>query len=744
MQLIGREWKVGIVIPWFGKNLKGGAEQQAWQIATRLKKIGCQVTVLSTCSRSFLHKWHQNYYRPGVSKEGDIDTIRFPVAKRNGEAFNQVVSKLLSTPKAELKPGICPITNREEQIYWQENINSPDLISYLKSEQDSYDFFIFLPYLFPTSIEGINAVPDKALLQACLHDECYAYLNRTMDGVYKCKALLFNSSGEYQLAKNIYGSWIEEKSYVIGEGVEYQNNTAGYSPKISIPRHYILCLGRKCQEKNTPLLVESFVRYCKEKPKSQLSLILAGPEVVAIPKDNPRIIDLGLVEQEFKSFLLANSRALINPSVNESFSRVIFESWKEGRPIVVHKDCLATYQALKDSDFAGWSVASPEDFDTVLEKIDHSSDEEIEQLGIKGLSYARKMSDWDEVMKRYIYCFYSLPDRKMKKSQYGSTKILIVSPQQSLTEQEKLDLDEFLKLCSQDLWQIELLTKDKGILDKYKDNKQVKSFQSATSETDPALVVWYGDETWVDGLNLIKDLKCKKIRKSSAHKTLVEIDIRSGTLQDLQQEESLKWPCPQLFPTKLLQADDYDLREFENYNKLGVNILLLANVNHPSLPMIARILQSFSRKHQVQVQVLIPEVLGKAEATKNLKSKEIKWSIFPCTEGPTIPGHIYRVCDILLSFESAQLPAWFALQACAYHLPSLKLSSETKTEDGFFTMALSVDNIDKIMAFIKLASQNSKFRDELNDINESLLKSHIPGRKHSMIKNALSHYSVKG
>ena len=46
--------RLALVIPWFGRELKGGAEQQAWQIATRLAAKGADVTVLTTCSQQFL------------------------------------------------------------------------------------------------------------------------------------------------------------------------------------------------------------------------------------------------------------------------------------------------------------------------------------------------------------------------------------------------------------------------------------------------------------------------------------------------------------------------------------------------------------------------------------------------------------------------------------------------------------------------------------------------------------------
>lgn len=50
-----------IITPCFGKELKGGAEQQAWQVATRLVKRGHEVEVLTSCCRSFQDDWSVNH-----------------------------------------------------------------------------------------------------------------------------------------------------------------------------------------------------------------------------------------------------------------------------------------------------------------------------------------------------------------------------------------------------------------------------------------------------------------------------------------------------------------------------------------------------------------------------------------------------------------------------------------------------------------------------------------------------------
>ena len=77
--------KLAIVIPWFGLELKGGAEQQAWQIATRLAQRGHDLEVMTTCCRSHQDDWSTNHLPPRVIKRaGRIygKTIRSGSARR--------------------------------------------------------------------------------------------------------------------------------------------------------------------------------------------------------------------------------------------------------------------------------------------------------------------------------------------------------------------------------------------------------------------------------------------------------------------------------------------------------------------------------------------------------------------------------------------------------------------------------------------------------------------------------------
>src|SRR5919199_478292 len=114
---------IAIVTPWFGRDLKGGAEQQAWQVATRLAHKGHAVEVLTTCCRSFHEDWAVNHLKAGLSQEQGVKIRRFRVARRDRNAFAEVNRLMLSLPLARLKPGVNPVSLKNSEIFTSENIN---------------------------------------------------------------------------------------------------------------------------------------------------------------------------------------------------------------------------------------------------------------------------------------------------------------------------------------------------------------------------------------------------------------------------------------------------------------------------------------------------------------------------------------------------------------------------------------------------------------------------------------------
>lgn len=396
--------KLGIVIPWFGRDLKGGAEQQAWQIALRLSRRGHQVEVLTTCCRSHQDDWETNHLRAGRSIEPEGFAVRrFPVDSRNRVEFDRVCVELLGLESALLKPGVSPIAPHAAEIFARELIKSEGLQNYLTQHKTDYDWFLFLPYLYGPILDGIQAVADRAVLQPCLHDEAYAYLPQVAAAFQKARHLFFNSEGELELALRLFGPGIARKSCVVGEGVESAPGShgihSGNGTSFGEDGRYLLYLGRKDPGKNVPLLLRAFARFRAVRPNSKLGLVLAGLGDAG-PNLPSRTTDAGTVTNEKKEYLLRHCVALVQPSRNESFSRVMMEAWLRGKPVAVHAQCPATAIPVKRSG-AGWRADSEEEWAALFVELDRTSESELQRLGQNGQRYASVEADWPTVIDRY-------------------------------------------------------------------------------------------------------------------------------------------------------------------------------------------------------------------------------------------------------------------------------------------------------------------------------------------------------
>ena len=395
--------KLAIVIPWFGRELKGGAEQHAWQIATRLAQRGHGLDVLTTCCRSHQDDWSINHLPSGVTGEPEGFTVRrFEVDPRDRTAFDRVCAKLLAIPASTLRPGVSPIIPSDAEIFVNELIRSQSLLDYLRAKREVYDWFILLPYLYGPVLHAVSTLKERTALQPCLHDEAYAYLPQVAQAFYTAGKLLFISDGEQELALRLFGPAIWTKSRVVGAGVEIcgrlLSNVNG-TASARMNGRFVLYLGRKDAGKNVPLLVRAFERFRRVRPNSDLRLVLAGNGSIDV-KGCDSITDLGLVSESEKAKLLQDCVALVQPSSNESFSRVMMEAWHYGRPVAAQASCLATATAVQRSS-GGWLAESEDDWAELFTIMHRTSAKELVELGRKGQRYAKGIANWDKVIGRY-------------------------------------------------------------------------------------------------------------------------------------------------------------------------------------------------------------------------------------------------------------------------------------------------------------------------------------------------------
>ena len=140
--------KIGIVTPWFGMEIPGGAEAEIRGLALHLAQAGVKLEILTTCVKEFLSDWSVNYHKEGLTKEQGIPVRRFRVRKRDTAQFDQVNRKLMT--------GQMPLTKEEEETYVREMINSPGLYSYMEEHKEEYTVFVFIPYMFGTTYYGMQ------------------------------------------------------------------------------------------------------------------------------------------------------------------------------------------------------------------------------------------------------------------------------------------------------------------------------------------------------------------------------------------------------------------------------------------------------------------------------------------------------------------------------------------------------------------------------------------------------------
>ena len=397
-----RENKIAIVIPWFGRELRGGAELQAWNLATRLAARGYPIEVITTCCESFQADWSENHLAPGTTAEPEGFVIRrFPVERRDRAEFDRVCGYLLSLDKSTLQPGVSPISPADERIFCEHLIRCPALLDYLKQDGWRFSAFIFLPYLYGPILDGLPLVAARSLLQPCLHDEAYAYLRCVQRAVFSAKRVLWLSEGEYELGRRLFGPAVQSNSHIGMAGVEPLPSKSVISNEgpFAALKPFVLLLGRKDAGKGTLLAVEAF-RSHHSQTGSNLKLVIAGPGKMSLGDTDNNIHDLGLVTEDHRRWLLENTTALLQPSPNESFSRVMFEAWQYQRPVIVRRSCLATSCAVQASQ-GGWLAETVPEWSRRLAQLETLTKNDLDAIGRCGATYTATIADWEKVMDRY-------------------------------------------------------------------------------------------------------------------------------------------------------------------------------------------------------------------------------------------------------------------------------------------------------------------------------------------------------
>jgi glycosyltransferase involved in cell wall biosynthesis len=391
---------LAFVVPWFGDEVRGGAEMQGWETARELSRRGCRVEILTTCSRSFLHRWDENHHPPGVSEREGVTVRRFPVDRRDEGRFAAANGALLSGAR---------VSEAVEEAFVRENINSGELYRFI-GENAENRLFVFTPYLYGTTLAGAAVRPDRSLLIPCLHDESYAYLGVTRRTFLGVRGSLFFTPEEAAVARRACGA--EPPGRVTGGGIDthLRGDAERFRKASGLRDPYLLYVGRLDRGKNTHVVM-AYARERARRRGGAERLVLLGGGPLAVPPGDPAFFAAGVLDEQGKMDACAGALALCQPSVNESFSRVIMESWLNEVPVLVHAGCAVTVGHCRRSGAGLWF----RDFFEFSEAADLlAGDPDLRRrLGEAGRRYVLAECSWDTVCARIVQAVAELTGERL-------------------------------------------------------------------------------------------------------------------------------------------------------------------------------------------------------------------------------------------------------------------------------------------------------------------------------------------
>ena len=389
--------KIGFVIPWYSEKIPGGAEMELRGLTTHLHESGVELEILTTCVKEFASDWNTNFFRAGVEKVHGFTLRRFKVRKRDTGAFDAVNFKIMNGR---------PITAEEQETYVRESVNSPELYEYMRAHKDEYSLFVFIPYMFGTTYNGMQVCPEKTVMIPCFHDEAYVYMDVYKPVFEKIAGIIYHAQPEFDLANRIF-DLSKVTQAVLGEGVYTELTSDGerFRRKYGIKEDFILYAGRKDHGKMVHILLRYFEEY-KKRCKTDTKLVLIGGGEIEMPKElvkSGEIIDLGFIDVQDKYDAQAAALCLCQPSQFESFSLVIMESWLNRRPVMVNAKCEITRNFASVTN-GGLYFDNYFEFEGALNYLVNNP-EVADQMGENGRNYVLSNFAWDVIVDRYMGFF---------------------------------------------------------------------------------------------------------------------------------------------------------------------------------------------------------------------------------------------------------------------------------------------------------------------------------------------------
>jgi glycosyltransferase involved in cell wall biosynthesis len=373
--------RIAIVVPRYGPDVTGGAETLARGFAEAATRRGWSAEVWTTCARD--HYAWKNVHQPGREEQAGVIVHRFSVSQQDA-------SRHVELDKRLERQGRLPA---DEQYAWLESgAHSPALYEHVAQHAAGFDAVVALPCAAPLTHYAVWAASERAIVWPCLHDEPYAYTEPTRLLLESAWGVMFLSPEEQGLTTCHLRIRPRHQGVVRG----------GIAPSPAAPRqadvlpNTLLYAGRLEPGKGLSLLYDYVRRYAEADGGIRLVVLGQGP---LRPPRHRAFEYRGFVTEAEKARACGSALALCQPSVNESFSLTLMESWLAGRPVLVHGQCAVTRGHVRRSKGGLW-FRTYEEFVGALEWL-RSNPIQAARMGENGRRYVSSNYAWETVLGRF-------------------------------------------------------------------------------------------------------------------------------------------------------------------------------------------------------------------------------------------------------------------------------------------------------------------------------------------------------
>jgi glycosyltransferase involved in cell wall biosynthesis len=411
--------KLAFVTPRYGADITCGAEHACRLLAEQV----CErhdVDVLTTCARDPM-TW-KNESAEGADRVRGVLVRRFAVNQpHDPDALEQLTGRLIAEPHS--------LTDEQE---WVRRLgpSSPGLIDFLKRHNRNYDAVVFFSLYHATTVQGIAAAPERAVLFPHLQIEAVLRFGLWNEVMGTVRAIGYASAAERRLARGFVRVF-PSADEVVGVGVDTpaqqtyprhqqdpadnvqedeegsgddQPETPEYLAGRGIPfrrRHrlygsFALYGGRVEPDNGCEEMLSYFDSYAAT--DGDTTLVLMGVKMMKVPEE-PYIRMPGVLADRERMIAYEAAEVTIAPDPGDLLGLCVLESLAVGTPVLASARNEAAVEHCRLAN-AGLYYANRDEFVEGLKMLMTNS-RLRERLGQNGRQYIRQHHRWDAVLGRF-------------------------------------------------------------------------------------------------------------------------------------------------------------------------------------------------------------------------------------------------------------------------------------------------------------------------------------------------------